>query len=46
MFADLDETLRKMLIKDLPIRNGEIEISFEQPKRESVFLGWLRKSSL
>ena len=34
MFADLDETLRKMLIKDLPIRNGEIEVSFEQPKRE------------
>jgi len=34
MFADLDETLRKLLIKELPIRNGEIEVSFQQPKRE------------
>jgi hypothetical protein len=34
MFADLDETLRKILIEDLPIKNGEIDIQFDQPVRE------------
>jgi len=34
MIADLDETIRKLLIKELPVRNGEIDIKFEQPKRE------------
>jgi hypothetical protein len=34
MIADLDETLRQLLIAELPIKNGEIEISFDQPKRE------------
>lgn len=34
MIADLDETLRQLLISEMPIKNGEIEISFHQPKRE------------
>lgn len=34
MIADLDETLQELLRKELPIRNGEIDIKFEQPKRE------------
>ena len=34
MLADLDETLRQLLIAELPIKNGEIDISFDQPKRE------------
>jgi hypothetical protein len=34
MIADLDETLRRLLVAELPVKNGEIEISFDQPKRE------------
>lgn len=34
MFADLDETLKQLLIAELPIKNGEIDVSFDQPKRE------------
>ncbi|MGE5463756.1 MAG: Pvc16 family protein [Syntrophothermus sp.] len=34
MIADLDETIRQLLIAEVPIKNGEIEISFDQPKRE------------
>jgi len=34
MIADLDETLRQLLIQELPVKNAEIEISFHQPKRE------------
>ncbi len=34
MLADLDETLRRLLIDELPVKNGEIEISFGQPKRD------------
>lgn len=34
MIADLDETIRQMLIADLPVKNGEIDIKFDQPKRE------------
>ncbi len=34
MIADLDETLRQLLVSKMPIRNGEIEVSFHQPKRE------------
>ena len=34
MIADLDETLQQLLITELPIRSGEVEISFHQPKRE------------
>ncbi len=34
MFDDLDEALRLLLIKELPIRNNEIDVQFNQPKRE------------
>lgn len=34
MIADLDETIRQLLIAELPIKNGEIDIKFDQPKRE------------
>ena len=34
MIPDLDETIRQLLIEDMPIPNGDIEISFDQPKRE------------
>ena len=34
MIEDLDETIRKLVTLELPIKNGEIEISFDQPKRE------------
>ena len=34
MIADLDETIRQLLIKNIPIRNNEIDIKFDQPKRE------------
>ncbi len=34
MLEDLDETIRQLLIAEIPIKNGEVEISFEQPKRE------------
>jgi hypothetical protein len=34
MIADLDDTLRQLLISEMPVKNGEIEISFHQPKRE------------
>ena len=35
MIADLDETIRQLLKEELPIKNSEIEVSFEQPKREN-----------
>jgi hypothetical protein len=34
MFDELDEVLRKLLIREIPITNGEIDIAFDQPKRE------------
>lgn len=34
MFDDLDEALRKLLVRELPIKNGEVDIQFHQPKRE------------
>ena len=34
MIDDLDEVLRQLLIRELPIKNGEIDIAFDQPKRE------------
>ncbi|HEY9076521.1 MAG TPA: Pvc16 family protein [Anaerolineaceae bacterium] len=34
MIADLDETIRQLLIAEVPIKNNEVEISFDQPKRE------------
>ncbi|MFZ0548389.1 MAG: Pvc16 family protein [Candidatus Promineifilaceae bacterium] len=34
MIADLDETIKQLLINDLPVKNGEIDIRFDQPTRE------------
>jgi Pvc16 N-terminal domain len=34
MIDDLDEVLRQLLIRELPIKNGEVDIEFDQPKRE------------
>lgn len=34
MIADLDESIRQLLNKEMPIKNGEIDVVFDQPKRE------------
>jgi hypothetical protein len=34
MIDDLDEVLRKLLVRDLPIKNSEVEVKFDQPRRE------------
>lgn len=34
MIADLDETLRQLLIAEIPVKNGEVDIKLDQPKRE------------
>jgi len=34
MIDDLDETIRQLISSEMPIKNGEIEVSFDQPKRE------------
>lgn len=34
MISDLDEALRQLLIREMPIKNGEVDIVFDQPKRE------------
>ena len=34
MFHDLDEALRQLLVREMPIRNGEVDIRFDQPTRE------------
>jgi hypothetical protein len=34
MFNDVDETLRQLLIADVPINPAEVDISFERPSRE------------
>lgn len=34
MIDDLDEALRQLLIRELPIRNGDVDVAFEQPKRD------------
>ncbi|MBX2997525.1 MAG: DUF4255 domain-containing protein [Caldilineaceae bacterium] len=34
MFDDVDEALRVLLVREIPVRGSEIEIAFEQPKRE------------
>ncbi|MEP7356315.1 MAG: Pvc16 family protein [Anaerolineales bacterium] len=34
MIDDLDEALRDLLIRELPVTNSEIDIAFEQPKRD------------
>lgn len=34
MLADLDDSLQQLIKATLPIRNGEIDVKFDQPKRE------------
>jgi hypothetical protein len=34
MIADLDETIKQLLVAELPIKNGEIDVKFDQPTRE------------
>jgi hypothetical protein len=34
MISDLDEVLRQLLIRELPVKNGEVDIDFDQPARE------------
>ncbi len=34
MFADLDETIRQLLIKQVPLDLSEVDVSFEAPDRE------------
>ncbi|RME74494.1 MAG: DUF4255 domain-containing protein [Chloroflexi bacterium] len=34
MIDVIDEALRQLLIRELPIKNNEIDIAFDQPKRE------------
>lgn len=34
MIDEIDEALRQLFIRELPIKNNEIDIAFEQPKRE------------
>lgn len=34
MIHDLDEVLRQLMIREIPIRNGEVDIVFDQPTRE------------
>lgn len=34
MINDLDEALRRLLTRELPITNGEISLAFDQPNRE------------
>jgi hypothetical protein len=34
VFADVDETLRVLLVADMPIERNEIDVSFDRPTRE------------
>ena len=34
MINDLDEVLRQFLVRELPIKNSEVDIAFDQPARE------------
>lgn len=34
MIADLDATIRQLLVDELPLPNGELDVAFQQPKRE------------
>jgi len=34
MISELDEVLRQLLIRELPIKNGEVNVEFHQPNRE------------
>ena len=34
MIADLDESIKELLTAEIPIKNGDIDIKFDHPKRE------------
>ena len=34
MIDDFDETLRRLLIRELPIKKNEVDVKFDQPSRE------------
>ena len=34
MFDEIDEVLRQLMIRELPIKNNEVDIAFNQPKKE------------
>lgn len=34
MITDLDRTLESLLVAEMPIKNGEVDIKFDQPKRD------------
>ncbi|NJN81990.1 MAG: DUF4255 domain-containing protein [Caldilineaceae bacterium] len=34
MIDELDEALRELLVREIPISGGDVEISFDQPRRE------------
>ena len=34
MIEGVDEALRQLLIREIPIKNGEVDVVFDQPKRE------------
>ena len=34
MIDELDEALRELLIRELPVKNNEVDIAFDQPKRD------------
>jgi len=34
MLTDLDDTLKQLLIKEMPIENHDVDIAFDQPSRE------------
>ncbi len=40
MIADLDQTIEQLLVDELPIKNGEIDVKFDQPTR-----GWSARLS-
>lgn len=34
MFSDLDESIKNLLVAEVPIKNGQVDVKFEQPVRE------------
>ena len=34
MITDLDESIKKMVMGEIPIKNGEVDVRFDQPTRE------------
>src|SRR5215212_9695243 len=36
MFDDLDETLRNLLVREVPLNPNEVDINFDRPDRENI----------